>query len=131
MSLQYNGPRNPNPQDGESSIIIYGYVPSKGLALTGVITFALILLINLWYIIKKKGKGYKSFHWLLLVGSVSLSQEGEVDASVDGDGWICSEDRFEQSTFFGLGVCRSILLDRRGGLTFHRFRGAECRLGDS
>jgi len=67
----YRGPINPNPKDGEASIIIYGYVPSLGLAITGVVTFALILLINAFYLIKKRGKTYRSFHILLLVGSVS------------------------------------------------------------
>lgn len=75
MSGTYRGPINPNPQDGEAGIIIYGYVPSLGLALTGVITFALILLLNLWYIIKRKGKSFRTFHILIAVGAVSLHHE--------------------------------------------------------
>ena len=71
MSVTYRGPINPNPADGEAGIIIYGYVPSKALAITGVVTFALILLVNLWYLFTKRGKGYRSFHTLLAVGSVS------------------------------------------------------------
>lgn len=69
--LTYTGPINPNPKDDEASIIIYTYIPSLVLAIIGVITFALIFGINLYYAIKKRGKGYRSFHILLLVGAVS------------------------------------------------------------
>jgi len=72
MSGTYRGPINPNPVDGEAGIIIYGYVPSKGLAITGVVTFAVILGFNLWYLFTKKGRGYRSFHILLVVGSVGI-----------------------------------------------------------
>ena len=72
--LTYTGPINPNPKDDEASIIIYTYIPSLALAIVGVITFALIFAINLSYAIAKRGKGYRSFYILLLVGSVSISQ---------------------------------------------------------
>lgn len=71
MSGTYKGPINPNPQNGEAGIIIYGYVPSIGLAATAVATFSIVLLVNSWYLWKKRGKGYRSFHWLIIVGSVS------------------------------------------------------------
>ena len=77
MSGTYRGPINRNPLDGEAGIIIYGYVPSKGLAITGVATFAAILLVNLWYLFTKRGKGYRSFHSLLAVGSVSDCHSGK------------------------------------------------------
>ncbi len=66
----YNGPVNPNPKDGEASIIIYGYVPSDALAIVAVVTFAIILAVNLYYLVKRRG--YRSFHALLCVGSVSI-----------------------------------------------------------
>lgn len=66
----YRGPRNPNPAEGEASIIIYGYVPSLALAIVAVITFFAIFLANAIYM-KRKGKGYRSFHGLLAFGSVS------------------------------------------------------------
>jgi hypothetical protein len=69
--LTYTGPINPNPKDDEASIIIYTYIPSLALAIIGVITFILVLLVNLYYVIKKRGKGCLSFHILLIVGSVS------------------------------------------------------------
>jgi hypothetical protein len=65
----YHGPHNPHPRPGEAGIIIYGYVPSLSLAIPGVITFALALLVNLYYL--RKYKGFKSFHTLLVIGSVS------------------------------------------------------------
>lgn len=69
MSGAYSGPRNPNPAEGESSIIIYGYIPSLPLAIVAVITFAATLLTNAWYM-NRKGKGSRSFHGLLAFGSV-------------------------------------------------------------
>lgn len=80
----YNGPINPNPVEGESRIIIYGYVPSLALGIVGAATFAIILLANIWYIAtaaRKKAewraaggvrKGLISFHSLLAFGSVSF-----------------------------------------------------------
>ena len=74
MSSAYTGPRNPNPAEGESSIIIYGYVPSLALAIVAVITFFGTLLVNSVYL-KTKGRGYRSFHGLLAFGSVSILTE--------------------------------------------------------
>lgn len=71
MSSAYTGPRNPNPGPGEAGISIYGYIPSLALAVVAVITFAVTLIANV-YFMKKKGKGYRSFHGLLAFGSVSL-----------------------------------------------------------
>lgn len=68
--LKYNGPINPSPGDGESSIIIYTYIPSLALGIIGVITFSLIFFVNLYYLIKKRGKGFRSFHILICVGAV-------------------------------------------------------------
>ena len=73
----YTGPINPNPSNGESSIIIYGYVPSIALAALGVATFASALLAHLFYWFRYKG--YRSFHGLITVGSVR-----ETHCSADG-----------------------------------------------
>ena len=74
----YHGPLNPDrtPKNGESRIIIYGYVPSTALAAVGVATFALIFLANTFYAIRRKG--YRSFHLLLTVGAVSFCRELKV-----------------------------------------------------
>ena len=69
--LTYTGPINRNPGPGESSIIIYTYIPSLALGIVGVITFALILLINIYQLIKGK-KGERVFHLLICIGSVRL-----------------------------------------------------------
>ena len=45
------------------------YVSSNALAITGVVTFALVLSVNAYYLARRKG--YRSFHMLLFVGSVS------------------------------------------------------------
>lgn len=69
--LTYTGPINRDPGPGESSIIIYTYIPSLALGIVGVITFALILLINIYQLIKGK-KAERVFHLLICVGSVRL-----------------------------------------------------------
>lgn len=69
-SSGYTGPLNPSPAEGESVIIIYGYVPSLALPIVGVITFAIVLLANVYYLFTK-GKRYRAFHGLLGFGSVS------------------------------------------------------------
>jgi hypothetical protein len=81
--LKYNGPINPNPGPGESSIIIYSYVPSLALGVVGVITFTLIFLVNLYYLIKKRGQGYRAFHILLCVGAVRQSIRGRRGRKAD------------------------------------------------
>jgi hypothetical protein len=77
--LRYKGPINPNPGPGESSIIIYSYIPSLALGIVGVITFAIIFIVNLYYLVSKgrRGgevingrKGYRTFHILICVGAV-------------------------------------------------------------
>lgn len=65
----YTGPINRNPGPGESAIIIYGYTPSLAHGIVGAVTFLLVAFVQLWYLIKKRG--HRSFHALLLVGSVS------------------------------------------------------------
>lgn len=65
----YTGPINRNPGPGESAIIIYGYTPSLAHGIVGAVTFLLVALVQLWYLIKKRG--HRSFHALILVGSVS------------------------------------------------------------
>jgi hypothetical protein len=70
MSGIYRGPINSNPQDGEARIVIYGYIPSLALAVVGVVTFGIILAVNLFYVIRKGG--YRSFNTLLSVGAVSV-----------------------------------------------------------
>lgn len=104
--LTYTGPINPDPKPDESSIIIYTYVPSLALGVVGVITFALIFAVNLYYAIKKRGKGYRSFHILILVGAVSSTSpliRRDTPLQVggllirprlgDGSGWLWSADR--------------------------------------
>lgn len=66
----YSGPVNPNPAPGEARIIIYGYIPSLPLAIVGVVTFFVILVGNVYHVIKRKG--YRTFHTLLAIGSVRL-----------------------------------------------------------
>ncbi|PWN49448.1 hypothetical protein IE53DRAFT_369759 [Violaceomyces palustris] len=40
-------PTNPNPKDGETSIIIYGYVPSLALALSAAVIFGVLCVAHL------------------------------------------------------------------------------------
>lgn len=65
----YTGPINRNPGPGEAAIIIYGYTPSLVHGVIGAVTFLLVSLVQLWYIVRKRG--HRSFHSLLFVGSVS------------------------------------------------------------
>ena len=65
----YKGPINPNPKDGEASIIIYSYVPALALGIIGVITFAVVLAAHI--ALAAKNRGYRSFHALLATGCVS------------------------------------------------------------
>lgn len=46
MSLPsgYKGPINPSPDDSESRIIIYGYLPSLALGVVGVVVFAIVFV---------------------------------------------------------------------------------------
>jgi hypothetical protein len=69
--LQYTGPLNPNPAEGESRITIYGYLPSLALALTALITFALATIAHTWWAVKKP-RMYRTFHILMAVGCVSV-----------------------------------------------------------
>ncbi|GAA6008373.1 RTA1 domain-containing protein [Rhodotorula paludigena] len=52
---RYNGPINPNPAEGESGIIIYGYVPSQELQVVALITYGLALLLHLSNLARLKG----------------------------------------------------------------------------
>ncbi|ORX40018.1 RTA1 like protein-domain-containing protein [Kockovaella imperatae] len=64
----YHGPINPHPGNGEASIIIFGYVPSLGLAIAGIVLWALVIAAQTWFTIVQKG--YRTFHLLLLIGSL-------------------------------------------------------------
>jgi hypothetical protein len=73
--LTYSGPINPNPGPGEARIVIYSYIPSLALGIVGLLTFAVIFGINIYYLFAPKRRtaagnaSYRSFHILLIVGS--------------------------------------------------------------
>lgn len=90
--ITYSGPINPNPGPGEARIIIYSYIPSLALGVIGLVTFAIIFGINVFYLVKPPrprsshanpsnsdaasrlkanggSRGLRSFHILLLVGA--------------------------------------------------------------
>ncbi|WWC89875.1 uncharacterized protein L201_004803 [Kwoniella dendrophila CBS 6074] len=66
--ITYKGPINPNPKDDEASIIIYSYIPSLALGIIGIITFSLVVFLNGFWLIKKRGTRW--FHSLILVGAL-------------------------------------------------------------
>lgn len=63
-----DGPRNPNfpPPEGETSITLFGYIPSLALGIVAVIVFSLVAIPNIWYL--RKGRGYWTFHICMVVG---------------------------------------------------------------
>lgn len=89
--MSYNGPINPNPKDGEAGIVIYGYIPSIALAIVGLATFAIVLGLHVWQIVKWKGT--RTFHILLAVGCVSLLvivlDQRLIQWAVDGGWRLC------------------------------------------
>ncbi|GAA5851777.1 hypothetical protein JCM8547_001207 [Rhodosporidiobolus lusitaniae] len=65
--INYNGPINPNPADGESSISIYGYQPSEALAAIALLTYGLVFLNHLsWLAVHKMTR---VFYGLFLFGN--------------------------------------------------------------
>lgn len=116
--LTYTGPINPDPAPDEASIIIYTYVPSLALAVVGVVTFALIFIVNLYYVIVKRGRGYRSFHILILVGAVSPAlHQTRFMLTVSGNGGrrVWGKDRQSLSSIRRFHLRRAILPDRSGG----------------
>lgn len=81
--FDYDGPRNANPGPGETSIIVYGYLPSLALPLVALITFAMTLAAQVYYSVKKP-KMYKTFHILMAVGSVCASLSGRFEKELMG-----------------------------------------------
>lgn len=74
LRQMYNGPLNPNPADGESGIVIYGYVPSLALGAVGVATFALAIVVHGWHLVRIRRT--RTFEGLLVFGSVSSDPAG-------------------------------------------------------
>ncbi|GAA5973847.1 hypothetical protein JCM11641_003190 [Rhodosporidiobolus odoratus] len=66
-NIGYNGPINDNPGSGESSIVIYGYVPSESLAVMALLTFGLVFLNHLSWLAKDRTT--RLFYGLFLLGS--------------------------------------------------------------
>ncbi|SCV69731.1 BQ2448_1125 [Microbotryum intermedium] len=62
----YHGPINANPSRGETSISIFGYIPSRSLASIAAIVFALGLLSHVVYLIRLPGT--RSFQSLMAIG---------------------------------------------------------------
>lgn len=69
-STGYQGPINPNPGEGESSVIIYGYVPSRALAVIAIITFSLAVLNHFSHLVRFKH--VRAFSGLMVFGCVRL-----------------------------------------------------------
>jgi hypothetical protein len=72
--MSYTGPRNPNPRDGESRIIIYNYVPSLALQIVAIITFAIALLAHAYFYVRKPRS--RLFEGLLASGCVCFAWLG-------------------------------------------------------
>lgn len=53
--MGYNGPVNPDPEDGNASLWEYGYVPSLGLGIVGVILFLAVAAPHLFYLFTRRG----------------------------------------------------------------------------
>jgi len=66
--MDYNGPINPHPKDGESRISIYLYTPWMGGAIAGVVTFGIAMVVQLAFMARK---GSRWIHGLLAFGCVS------------------------------------------------------------
>ncbi|SCZ89417.1 BZ3500_MvSof-1268-A1-R1_Chr9g10403 [Microbotryum saponariae] len=73
----YHGPINANPSSGETTISIFGYIPSRALASIAAIVFALGLLCHVVYLIRCVCEGWmgrvglpgtRSFQSLLAIG---------------------------------------------------------------
>ena len=70
-SSGYRGPINPNPGDGESSVIIYGYIPSRALATIALVSFGLVALNYLSILARFKQS--RAFNGLMVFGCVRPS----------------------------------------------------------
>ncbi|GAA5832828.1 hypothetical protein JCM5353_008347 [Sporobolomyces roseus] len=68
VNPNYKGPINRDPSDGESGIVIYGYVPSAALAIVALVTFTLALGGHLWRTLQFKPT--RAFHALFATGCV-------------------------------------------------------------
>lgn len=55
-------PINPDPQDGETGVNIFGYTPSLAVAVFGVVFFAVSAGVNSAFCIVRK-VGLRSYHW--------------------------------------------------------------------
>ncbi|KAM0790125.1 hypothetical protein ACM66B_005449 [Microbotryomycetes sp. NB124-2] len=66
----YDAPFNPNPADNEAPIVIYGYVPSLGLAITACVVYGVLLLVHLAYFCLKRARGTRCFQGLLWFGAL-------------------------------------------------------------
>ncbi len=69
--MPYTGPRNPNPAPGDAFIIIYGYIPSLILGIIAMISFVVVLICQLVWLVKGKIGGARWFHGLMVLGCVS------------------------------------------------------------
>jgi hypothetical protein len=69
--FDYHGPRKEEPGPNEVGIIVYGYLPSATLPIIAIITFALTLVAQVYYSIRKP-RLYRTFHILMAIGSVRL-----------------------------------------------------------
>lgn len=74
----YTGPINTDIQDGEAGISIFGYIPSLAFAVVAAVTFAILTIAHGWHM---RTKATRTFHFLLLFGSVS-SSDGDDESSM-------------------------------------------------
>jgi hypothetical protein len=72
VNPNYNGPIQSNPGDGESAIVIYGYIPSAALAIVAIVTFGIALIGHFCRSIKPKET--RAFHALFVTGCVSYDK---------------------------------------------------------
>ncbi|GAA6017954.1 hypothetical protein JCM11491_001232 [Sporobolomyces phaffii] len=68
VNPEYRGPVQTDPGDGESAIVIYGYVPSAALAVVAIVTFGLALAGHLWRTVRAKET--RAFHALFSTGCI-------------------------------------------------------------
>ncbi|GAA5938245.1 uncharacterized protein JCM15063_000680 [Sporobolomyces koalae] len=65
----YRGPINPNPGDGESAIVIYGYIPSLAFGIVALVLFGIALLGHGWRTVTRS-RQTRVFHSLFVLGCV-------------------------------------------------------------
>lgn len=119
--FDYNGPTKSDPGLNEVGIIVYGYWPSASFPIVAMVFFAMTLVAQTYYAIRKP-RLYRTFHILLAIGSVrtphsrfSWGMGGIADpVPADGD-W-----RIRNETFLALPpvqprrLYRQLLHDRHG-----------------